>query len=299
VVGVDGARANAATRRQELATLLRTRRGQLDRAELGVPVLARSRTSGLRREEVAALSGVSVTWYTWLEQGRDISPSRQVVDALARTLRLSPAERGYALSLAGYAPPDPETPPGPVLAPPPLQRLLDQLAGSPAFVLTRGWDIAGWNAAYAALYPGVATVHPADRNLLGLVFTDPFVRRLLPDWAEDSRRFLAEFRAEVGTHLGDPGVAAVVERLLAASPEFLAGWTNHDIEGFTSRERRFHHPRVGDLTLEQHKLTPADQPALSLIVYTPVQDGTTPGRLSQLLAGPVEDPAEGPARDPA
>lgn len=281
---MDGDGANGASRRRELGTLLRTRRGQLDRTELGVPVLARSRTGGLRREEVAALSGVSVTWYTWLEQGREISPSRQVIDALARTLRLSPAEHGYALALAGHAPPDPGTPPGPVLAPPPVQRLLDQLAGSPAFVLTRGWDIAGWNAAYAALYPGVATVDPADRNLLALVFTDPVVRRLLPDWAEDSRRFLAEFRAEVGAHLGDEGVAAVVRRLLAVSPEFAAGWTTHDIEGFTSRERRFHHPRVGDLTLEQHKLTPADQPALGLVVYTPVQDGATPGRLAALLA---------------
>jgi transcriptional regulator with XRE-family HTH domain len=245
--------------------------------------VGRSRSDGLRREEVASLSGVSVTWYTWLEQGRDISPSRQVLDAIARTLRLSDAEHGYVLSLVGYSAPvaEPDTTPAP--APGHVQRLLDALVGSPAFAIAPDWHISAWNAAYAALYPNIEIAPEAERNLLWLVFTDPYVRRLLPAWAADSGRFLAEFRAEAGPLLGDPSVVALVERLREASLEFRAGWTSHDIQGFSSRERLFHHPDVGDLRLEHHRLTPSDVPGLHLVVYTPLDDGETPARLARLL----------------
>jgi hypothetical protein len=165
-----------------------------------------------------------------------------------------------------------------------VQRLLDSLATSPAFALTAEWGIVGWNAAYAALYPPIVEVAAEDRNLLALVFTDPYVRRLLPRWDEDSRRFLAEFRAEAGSHLGEPAVTALVKRLSAVSPEFLAGWTSHDLSGFSSRERLFHSPQVGDLRLEQHRLVPSDHPDLDVVVYTPVGDGITPERLSALLS---------------
>jgi transcriptional regulator with XRE-family HTH domain len=273
--------------RRELAALLRARRGQLARADFGLPPVGRSRTDGLRREEVASLSGVSVTWYTWLEQGRDISPSRQVLDAVARTLRLSPAEHAYVLSLVGYSAPavEPDTTPAP--APGHVQRLLDALVGSPAFAIAPDWHISAWNAAYAALYPNIEVAPEAERNLLWLVFTDPYVRKLLPAWEADSGRFLAEFRAEAGPLLGDPSVAALVERLRAASPEFRAGWTSHDIQGFSSRERLFHHPDVGDLRLDHHRLTPSDVPGLHLVVYTPLDDGETPVRLARLLAAQV------------
>jgi transcriptional regulator with XRE-family HTH domain len=272
--------------RRELAALLRTRRSQLARTDFGLPPVGRSRTDGLRREEVASLSGVSVTWYTWLEQGRAISPSRQVLDAVARTLRLSDAEHTYVLSLMGYSAPvgEPDATPSP--APGHVQRLLDALVSSPAFAIAPDWHISAWNAAYAALYPNIEVAPEAERNLLWLVFTDPYVRRLLPAWAADSGRFLAEFRAEAGPLLGDPSVVALVERLREASPAFRAGWTSHDIQGFSSRERLFHHPDVGDLRLEHHRLTPSDVPGLHLIVYTPLDDGATPGRLARLTALP-------------
>lgn len=265
--------------RRELGALLRARREQIVRAERGLPPVGRSRTTGLRREEVAFLSGVSVTWYTWLEQGRDIQPSRQVLSALARPLGLSAAEHAYVLSLVGYSPretsPEPQTPD----APGDVQRLLDSLHGSPAFAITRNWSIVGWNAAYSALYPNIAAATPPDRNLLWLVFTDPFVRQLLPDWDLDSRRFLAEFRTEVGPHLGESAVTAVVDRLHATSEAFRAGWSSHDIEGFSSRERIFQHPLGKGLRLEQHRLTPADHPELHVVIYTPVDDGHTPAAL--------------------
>ena len=282
--------------RRELGALLRTRRGQLLRADFDLPTVGRTRSLGLRREEVAALSGVSMTWYTWLEQGRDIVPSRQVLDSVARTLRLSLTEHGYVMSLVGYSVPVPVLEARP--APGPVQRLLDALPGSPAFAIATDWGISAWNVAYAAIYPNIATVAPADRNLLWQVFTDPYVRMLLPQWDVDSRRFLAEFRAEVGPHLDQPAVAALVERLLAVSEPFRDGWSSHDIEPFSSRERMFHHPKVGDLLLEHHRLSPSDHPELHLVIYTPVDDGDTPGRLASLLGGSHRVPVEDPQRTP-
>ncbi|MDY6998155.1 MAG: helix-turn-helix transcriptional regulator, partial [Actinomycetota bacterium] len=199
--------------RAELGAFLRARRGDLPRAAAGLPPLPRGRVTGLRREEVSALCGVSVTWYTWLEQGRAITPSRQVLDAVARALRLSDPEHHYLLGLAGYAPPHRGTDTGVEPAPAHIQRLLDELTGRPACALAADWAIAGWNAAYAALYPNVARVAAEDRNLLWLVFTDPSVRDLLDDWDVTSRRFLAEFRAQTAAAPGDGRVAALVARL--------------------------------------------------------------------------------------
>ncbi|MCU1518284.1 MAG: transcriptional regulator [Pseudarthrobacter sp.] len=259
-------------RRQELGQFLRDRRGNLVRAELGLPPIGRSRTQGLRREEVASFAAVSVTWYTWLEQGRDINASRQVLEAIARVLRLTGAEQSYLLALGGYAP----VPAADVAiiekAPLHLQRLLDAL-DFPAFAVAPDWGIAGWNQAYAGLYSRIAAVDPADRNLLWLIFTDPHLREMLPDWEETSRHFVAEFRAEAGARLGSAAHTALVSRLGQASPEFAKLWADRGVERFASRQRVFLHPVLGELVFEQHRLVPSDAPELHLVMYTPVPDG--------------------------
>ncbi len=275
----------SATARRELAEFLRSRRRQVDPRATGLPTGGARRTPGLRREEVALLSGVSHTWYTWLEQGRDIRPSRQVVDALARTLRMSPAEHGYVLRLTGHGGTDPAAASGGM--PAHVQRLLDALGPSPAYAITADWSITGWNGAYERLYPGVARVPAAERNLLWLVFTDPAVRALLADWPTDSLRFLTRFRAEVGTRLADPGVVDLVSRLEAASPHFREGWASHDVDRFSSAERRFEHPVVGTLLLEHHQLTPADAPGLQVVVYTAGPGSRTAARLAALAGQPA------------
>jgi hypothetical protein len=127
-------------------------------------------------------------------------------------------------------------------------------------------------------------VPAAERNLLWLVFTDPAVRSLLADWAGDSRRFLTQFRAEVGPRLADPEVVDLVARLEAASPHFRTGWASHDVDRFSSSERRFEHPCVGTLLLEHHQLTPADAPGLQLVVYTAAEGGDAADRLARLSA---------------
>ena len=263
-------------RRLELARFLRDRREQATREGFGLPNGGRGRTSGLRREEVASLSGVSVTWYTWLEQGRSINPSRQVIDALARTFRLNPAETDYLLSLAGFGAAPARVTSLVEDAPPHVQHLLDALGVNPAFALAPDWGIVGWNAAYAELYPSVAHTAREDRNLIWVVYSDPGVRELLPDWEETSARFLAEFRAQTALRAGDPQIHALVSRLNATSAEFRQAWERYSISGFQSRERRFMHPLRGEIRLEHHELTPLDRPDLRIVVYTPLGEPATP-----------------------
>ncbi|BBX16758.1 transcriptional regulator [Mycolicibacterium duvalii] len=254
-------------RRAELGAFLRARRQRIARDVHGLPDLPRGRRTGLRREEVSALCGVSITWYTWLEQGRPITPSRQVLDAIAQTLRLSATEHQYLLGLAGYAPPMDPTRTEP--APDHIQRLIDALGERPAYVLAGDWSIVGWNSAYAELYPNVAKVDVAERNLLWLVFTDPSVRTLLDDWEVTSARFLGEFRAQVAGRLSEAPIRELLERLRAVSAEFRRGWDTHPVAGFESRERVFHHPTAGRLRYEHHQLRPSDRPDLQIVVYTP------------------------------
>jgi len=270
-----------ASAKTELADFLRTRRRQIAPEAAGKQVSGQRRTPGLRREEVSLRSGVSLTWYTWLEQGRDIKPSRQVMDALARTLHMSPAEHEYVLRLTGHAS-EPAPSPSTVTLPAHDQRLLDALGYYPAYAITGNWSIVGWNRAYENLYPNVATTPVAERNLLWLVFTDPYVRDLLTDWKTDSCRFLTQFRAEAGSRVHEPAFARLIQSLQGISEAFRHGWASHDVDHFASRERRFQHPRVGELRLEHHRLSPSDSPDLHLVVYTAAPSTDTATKLSLL-----------------
>ncbi|MGU3651503.1 helix-turn-helix transcriptional regulator [Mycolicibacterium sp. A43C] len=268
--------------RRALGEFLRARREAAARADLGYAPMPRTRTSGLRREEVALAAGVSVTWYTWLEQGREINPSRQVLDAVSTALRLTPAERDYVRSLGGHAP---EPVPADVPTPPHVQRFLDALGGYPAFAIGPFWDITAWNSAYAALYPNIAMTAEADRNLLWLMFMDPAIRELLPDWENDSSRFLAEFRAEAGPRAGEPAHSTLVDRLRAASEHFESQWRRRSVQRFTSRERRFFRSGIGEMRLEHHQLAPVDVPNIQIVAYLPVPDSGAAERLATLVAG--------------
>lgn len=249
----------------ELGAFLRHKRSQTSPAAVGLPAAQGRRAPGLRREEVAMLAGVGLTWYTWMEQGRDIRPSRQVVDAIAQTLRLSPAEHEYALRLAGHDSPGRGTG---ELFPPHGWQVLAAFGSSPAYAMAWDWTVVAWNDAYAALYPTISRTPAAERNLLWLIWTDPTVRELLADWATDSRRFVAMYRADLGPRLGSSQTASLVARLRHASDDFAAAWDSHDVDGFTSRTRTFLHPEAGRLELEQHQLSFRDAPGVQIVVYT-------------------------------
>lgn len=253
--------------RQQLGEFLSSRRRALSRGELGLPPSARRSDIGLSREEVSTLSGVSSSWYTWLEQGRDINVSRQVLDAVARVLQLTEAERDYVVALADseqqLVGPDPETMPSH------LQRLIDAFE-FPAFVVATDWAIVGWNAQYEWLYSNIATLSAADRNLLWLIYTDARLRQMLPDWESDSRKFLAEFRAESGVRLTSERHRTLIERLRAASRDFGVQWAEHTVERFESRRRTFVHREAGLIEFEHHRLVPSDAVDLHVVLYLPV-----------------------------
>jgi transcriptional regulator with XRE-family HTH domain len=273
--------ARMPSRRADLAEFLRARRAALSPADVGLAAGARRRTAGLRREEVALLAGVSVSWYTWLEQGRPINASDDVLDALARTLRLDPVERDYLRALAGQRR---AIDPVRDAAPDALQRLLDALEPCPAYVLGPRWDFLGWNDAQRRLHPPLDTLPAEERNLVWLLFADAQVRALVDDWEHEARHVLSQFRAETTPFREDPAVQNLVTRLLAASPEFAAWWPRHDVAGFERRTRTFRHPRAGVLRFEHQQLVPAGLPDHRVVVHLPLPGDDSVERLRTVSA---------------
>jgi len=246
-----------------LAEFLRAHRARLSPVGLGLPAGQRRRTPGLRREEVAQRCGLSVTWYTWLEQGRDVAASPQTLSALARALQLTPAERAYLFQIAGRIDPDAALAEDVMDVPPVLADALASIAG-PAYVLDRLWNARACNDAARRLFVG--WLDGGDANLLRYVFLNPVARRVIPDWDERARRVLAEFRAETSRHLDDATLAVLVDDLRARSNFFAQCWDEHEVVVPTGGERAFEHPRDGRLTYEQVAFTLASRVDLKLVM---------------------------------
>jgi transcriptional regulator with XRE-family HTH domain len=266
------------SQRGELAAFLRARRNALTPAEVGLPAGRSRRTPGLRREEIAMLAGVSVTWYTWLEQGRRINVSTDVLEALARALRLDDAERQHLLTLAVRAPAAHADDVADV--PDALVRLITSMEPAPAYVLGPRWEFLAWNRPQARLYPVIERLDDAERNLLWAMFAEPSVRPLLDDWPAQARRILAEFRAGTAALRDDPQVVTLVDRLRAASPEFADWWPQLDVAQFQTRLRRYHHPRAGELVFEYQQLTPSEWPSLRVVCQLPLPGDDSAERLA-------------------
>lgn len=255
--------------RRQLAHFLKTRRARIRTADVGLASGGRRRTPGLRREEVALLAGVGLTWYTWLEQGRDINVSAEVLNAIAKTLRLSEEERSYLLSLGGHLSP---SAPLQETVPRRVRQLLQAVEPFPAYVTGRYWDMLAWNDSECALYRDLNEVPSADRNYIWLAFHDPILRQLIDDWEGESDRIVAQFRATAGQAPGEPRFGYLVDKLLATSQEFAQSWTRHDVARPLSRQRRFNHPVVGCLAVEHVMMHIADNPSLMCVVQVPSDD---------------------------
>lgn len=268
-VGVD--------HRAELAAFLRARRDAVTPEQVGLPRGQGRRTPGLRREEVALLAGVSVTWYTWLEQGRRINASPDVLRAIGRALRLDDAGEAHLLALAQPADSPVEAPSE---APSALVRLIDALDPAPAYVLGPRWEFLAWNAAEARLYPPIEHLEGVERNLLWVLFAHPATRELIVDWDLHARQALAEFRAATSASRNDPVLADLVDRLCAVSAEFATWWAEHDVAAFETRLRRFRHPAAGELTFEYQLLAPAEWPTLRVVTQLPLPGDDSAQRLA-------------------
>jgi transcriptional regulator with XRE-family HTH domain len=271
VTGVDGGQL----RRRELAAFLRSRRERVRPEQVGLPPTRRRRTPGLRREEVAQLAGVGITWYTWLEQGRDINASSQVLDAIARTLQLDGHEYSHLFTLAG----SPEAAITPIADEchalwPTAQALLDQLEPFPAIVVSARFDLLAFNRVYASFFDDIDAIPIEDRNMLWLAFTHPGLREVIVDWDDIVGQMVAEYRAAMAEHLGEPAWKSLVARLHRASPEFTAVWERHDVQRIQSRTKRALHPEAGLLLLDYTNLWFGPHPGARMIAFTPADDRT-------------------------
>ncbi|MFD2078869.1 helix-turn-helix transcriptional regulator [Actinopolymorpha cephalotaxi] len=268
----------AESRRAELAAFLRSRRERLRPEDVGLPPGGRRRTPGLRREEVAQLAGVGVTWYTWLEQGRRINASPSVLDAIARSLRLHPDESRHLFALSGAAPPERPSPPGPV--DPVVQRVLDALDPYPAHVVTPRYDLVAGNRADRLLMGDWRALPQHRRNVLWLLFTEPSWRRMLVDWDAEAAHSLALFRGASAEHVGEPAWSDLVRELTEVSPDFAAMWNDHAVASPTTRVKLFLHSEIGPLRLETRSLWLREHPDARMVVYT-AADAATEEALSR------------------
>jgi transcriptional regulator with XRE-family HTH domain len=260
-----------AIRRRELAAFLRSRRERLTPHQVGIPITGRRRTPGLRREEVAQLAGVGVTWYTWLEQGRDIRPSDQVLGAIARTLQLDAHESAHLYTLAGL--PARPSQKDCNAVPPGAAALLDRLDPWPAMVQNPRTDILAYNRGYNWLLGDVDELPFEERNTMLQCFMGRWSERM-PDWPAHKARAVAQLRAAMGQRVTDPSWKALVKRLRRESADFDALWSQHDVTAPRNWTKRFLHPDAGLLQFHTTYLWLTPAPEIRLASYIPADDET-------------------------
>ncbi|MFK4222593.1 helix-turn-helix domain-containing protein [Streptomyces sp. NPDC019890] len=268
-------------RRHELAGFLRSRRERITPEQVGLPRGRRRRTPGLRREEVAQLSAVGVTWYTWLEQARDIQVSPQVLDALARALLLDQSERAHLFALAAAADPAPGGSCPTVT--PALRQLLEQLEPIPACIQNSRYDILAYNRTYGRLLCDLDAVPPEDRNCMILAFTNDDWRAAVADVGDVNRTMAAKFRASMAEHLAEPAWTALLGRLETVSEEFREVWARHEVVSQGGRTKLIRNAHVGLLHLEHNNLWLGPTTGARLISYVPL-DEQSRERLEKLQA---------------
>lgn len=266
-------------RRQALADFLRQRRARLSPAEVGLPAGMRRRTPGLRREEVAQLANIGTSWYVWLEQGRDVHPSAQVLESLAQALRLTLNERRHLFLLAGQPLP-PHASPLKERASPELQQVLDDLNPTPAYAVGRRWDYLAWNKAADGLFAIAEASSPYAHNLVWRLFTSPTMRER-PNWGQVARGTLAEFRAASARYPGDRWFEDLIEDLKQVSPEFRRWWPHHDVRSALDGHKVMEHPTLGHLEFEHITLQVLSDPDVRIMIYTPLAE--TRAKLQRLL----------------
>ena len=269
--------------RDELAAFLRSRRERISPEQAGLPAGGRRRTPGLRREEVAALAGVGLTWYTWLEQGRDIGVSTAFLDSLCRVLKLDATERRH-LYLLTYQRAPAEQAQTWCVVPPVIHRMMADMPLRPAYVLNLRWDVLAWNSAADKVFDFTARP-PEQRNLLWLLFTDERMRALLCPWQEQAIQLLCTFRRGFAHASAQSDVGELVRSLEKVSAEFKGWWHRNDIHGSSHGIRHLNIESVGRVPFEQATLTIDTNRHLHLVYYAPGPQSPEQSRFEAWLQG--------------
>ncbi|MBO4224948.1 helix-turn-helix transcriptional regulator [Bradyrhizobium neotropicale] len=268
-----------------LGAYLKDRRAKLDPTAFGFP-LKRRRTPGLRREEVAQRANVSATWYTWLEQGRGGAPSADVLDRIARAMMLTDVEREHLFLLGLGRPPEVRyRAPGSIS--PRLQRVLDTLECSPAFIRTATWDLIAWNRAAATVLTDYSKLPDGQRNVLRLMFRDSRVRAAQSNWQSVARYVVASFRADVARAGAARNVQSLIDELSATSAEFAAMWRDNDVQGHGDGMKVLHHPTAGPLSMEFSAFAVDGRPDLNMVIYNPATPADA-DKIRALLKSPAK-----------
>jgi len=271
-------------RLKELAQFLQTRRARISPEQAGFPRGSRRRTPGLRRSEVAMLAGVSADWYTWLEQGRDIQVSAQVLESLARALQLNNNERKHLYVLAlHHIPPDAHS--QQAVVSPALQDFLDQLGTTSAIVTNARWDVVAWNDAACAVFGDYNRMSELEKNTVWRAFTSPYIRELRGElWESHARRRLAQFRVHYGKHTEDQWWNQFIHNLSEISPEFRAWWQLHDVLDNPEGQKVIYHPTAGPMSFNHITFQVNESPDLQVTVNTPRAEHDTLNKMRKLLA---------------
>jgi transcriptional regulator with XRE-family HTH domain len=254
------------TQRRQLIDFLKGCRARLSPTQVGLPDTNRRRTPGLRREDVAALAGVSVTWYTWLEQGRKIQVSADVLERVCATLRMTPDEREYLFALVQHRP----APPASTLATeasPTVTRMLEAL-GVPALVMTARWDVIAWNRLTTQVFRHYERLAPEERNLLRILLVDDAGYQRDPVAYETmARRVLSKFRVDYSQTPDDPSFEQLINELAERCPIFRRLWNSAEVLGRS--EAIAVHPQLGGLTMEHSSYVPEGSPTLRVVIFVP------------------------------
>lgn len=275
---------NSERRRKELADFLRTRRTRLSPHDVGFRVeTSRRRTPGLRREEVASLSGISLPWYTALEQGRDIQVSEQVLESLVRTLRLSNDERNHLFVLANHSVLPNVTEDESIS--PALQQVLDKLGTYPAYVIDRRWNLFAWNKMTSILCGDFNQIAEIERNILWRIFMMKDNKARIVNWENVATMLLAHFRSRYALHMNDSWYQDLVNMLSDRSEEFREWWGRHDVSRNSEGEKVIHHPQAGLLTFRYNTFTVSESGEFVMGIYTPIENTGTTELLEGLLQG--------------
>ena len=269
----------SATQRAQLSEFLKSCRARLSPQAVGLPPGGRRRTPGLRREDVAALAGLSATWYTWLEQGRDVRASDRVLESLSRTLRLSTEERDYLFSLA-------QNRPAPLQAsrveelPDTVRRTLDAL-NMPAEVITPRWDVIYWNDMVKRCFRDYSLVEPDRRNLIRILMTSPEYQEDPAEYLAMARRITAKLRVDYSQAAGDPSFDALIEEMSEASPIFRELWRSPEIRTRSEGVHLLRHPQLGGITFEHTSYVVEGVPSLRVVIFAP-HDAESARKIAQI-----------------
>lgn len=266
----------------ELSDFLKTRRSKISPSQVGLSSSSRRRTAGLRREEVAQLAGIGITWYTWLEQGRPIQVSTQVIDSLSRVLLLDKQEQIHLYRLANL-PLRSDLIECQTTVSPILQHVLDSLILSPSLITDQRWNVIAWNKAACLIFGDFRKMDARERNIVWSMFTDNKYKQLFVDWNLHAKGLLGRFRSTCGQYIEDSWLAQFIDDLKLHSPDFNLWWPLHEIESNSEKYKQLYQPIAGKLDFEVSNFDVSDNYGLKMIVHTPLSGSDTATKMKALL----------------